>query len=214
MTSRFILIALLLLLAVGLYRDFSIGSERDRLQSQYQRLKSVAGELDIADPSKIYIQALKSDDPLHWSWRVYTPPKCSIHFKGSTVVIPISMREANDFIVHLALQKDVEGRVQTYFGLSTLSNSGFTAISSRGLRGAKDYSDWLFEHKNDINVAQLEIGKVFVLEPTETIDLLTLTLPDSLKHEPIAQKSPFETPDRLPLIFQLTLEPPPPSQKK
>ncbi len=64
---------LLILAVVGGFLAFRSQSLASQYRSKRLALESEIGELKIEDPTKYYVQLLKSDDPLELRWRIYIP---------------------------------------------------------------------------------------------------------------------------------------------
>ena len=64
---------LLILAIVGGVLAFKSQSLASQYRSKRLALEAEIGDLKIDDPTKYYVQLLKSDDPLELRWRVYIP---------------------------------------------------------------------------------------------------------------------------------------------
>lgn len=64
---------LLILTVVGGILAFKSQSLASQYRSRRLALEAEIGDLKIDDPSKYYVQLLKSDDPLELRWRIYMP---------------------------------------------------------------------------------------------------------------------------------------------
>lgn len=64
---------LLILSVVGGVLAFKSQSLASQYRSKRLALEAEIGELKIDDPSKYYVQLLKSDDPFELRWRIYIP---------------------------------------------------------------------------------------------------------------------------------------------
>ena len=65
---------LIIVVLIGGVLTWQTGRERSRLTARHGRLAKLAGDLRIADPSKVYVLALDTGEPLHFAWRMYFPP--------------------------------------------------------------------------------------------------------------------------------------------
>src|SRR6185436_11697936 len=74
MKQRVLNLFLILVAVLGGLLAWQSGRERGRLQAECARLLAITGDLSIDDPSKVYIRALDTREPLHFAWRVYLPP--------------------------------------------------------------------------------------------------------------------------------------------
>ncbi len=74
---------LLIVVFIGGYLAWQTGLERGRLAQHYQKLVRVAGSLVVSDPSKIYVQALETGDPMHFAWRVFLPANYTENWRSS-----------------------------------------------------------------------------------------------------------------------------------
>ncbi len=64
---------LLILAVIGGFLAFRSQSLASQYRAKRLALEAEIGELKIDDPSKYYVQLLKSDDPLELRWRIYIP---------------------------------------------------------------------------------------------------------------------------------------------
>ncbi len=64
---------LLILAIVGGVLAIKSQSLASQYRSKRMALEAEIGDLKIDDPSKYYVQLLKSDDPLEFRWRIYIP---------------------------------------------------------------------------------------------------------------------------------------------
>ena len=71
--------------AICLWRS---NSEHMRLQEDADRLEALTGDLVPADPTQIYVRAIKTEDPLDFAWRVYFPPGYPLQVRRGTVPAP------------------------------------------------------------------------------------------------------------------------------
>jgi hypothetical protein len=64
---------LIVAVMIGAVQAWRSGLERARLTERLARLARKAGDLRIADETKVHVQALETEVPLEFAWRVYFP---------------------------------------------------------------------------------------------------------------------------------------------
>ena len=200
-------IDLLLLLAIlpGCFLAWQTGRERRRLEARYERMVRIAGDLPIADPSKVYVRALDTGEPLHYAWRFYLPPNYNLILRnetggGSGGSSTSSSTGSREFIGRVRFQPDAQGilTVYTHFeGGSSMMGIGDLALA-----------ELVTAHQGEIRVEQLGSTGLAELEPGRSAMLLRLTLPDELVDEARKRLSPQEQPS-VPMLFEMELGPRP-----
>lgn len=200
MKSRLITLGFLIILLPGIYLDFKVGGERETLQAHYKRLTQSIVDMEIDDPTRAYIRAIKTDDPRHWCWRIHTPANFLYSYKHDGGSASGSTAGPIDFIAHFRFKNDREGRLERYVS--------FHGGSSRSSVGPEDYSRWLAAHMSELNVVQVGADKAVSFDALEPIPLLTIELPESLAKDPIAAKNPYPKPGKPLRVLDLIVNPP------
>ncbi len=68
---------LILLALVGAYLALLTGIERASLTAHVTRVERRIGTFKITDPTLVQIQAVETDNPLEFAWRIYLPANYS-----------------------------------------------------------------------------------------------------------------------------------------
>ena len=161
---------LTLVIVVGVVFVWQSASERSRLQAEHGRLKRLTGELIPTDPTKIYVRAIDTADPLHFAWRVYFPPNYPLnvrHTRGG------SSSGWNSEAVHAIFRvrlREVDGRWAAYHRFHF--SSGLSSLDPQ-------VGDFLREHPEQLQVEQLGSERTEELDPASEFVLLKATLPEN-----------------------------------
>src|SRR5690348_13487925 len=128
MLSRAINLLLLLLLIVGGFLAWNSGRQRGRLTLRYDQLKHTVGDLPIGDPGLVHVLALPTNEPWHFAWRFYYPPKSQRILRGrnSGSTSWSGSGQGEQFLARVRFRQNDEGLMQVFarFG-SGSSLSGF-----------------------------------------------------------------------------------------
>jgi hypothetical protein len=190
---------LLVVALIGGVLAWQTGRERNRLSERHRRLVEMAGELPIADPSKMYIRALDTGELLHFAWRVYLPANYNraLSSSGGSSLSSSTSRRPSEFIARLRFRQDEQGVMEVYNHFA----NGSTRISI----GDQTLADLLRNRWDRVRVEQLGAPEVAVIEPDQSAVLLRLTLPDDMKDEARAKLSPDNQARFLPVLYELNL---------
>lgn len=180
MISRGILFGFLVIILIGGYFDFSAGNERNRLQADFRRLAQVAGDVEITDPSKVYIQVLDTGEPMSWAWRVHMPAKMNYSLSYQSGASSGNSMVDVDFIARTRYRQSKSGQLERY--------TSFQGSSSRSSSGTKEFDEWMIKHFNEFKVETLSPKQV-EYEIGKPIVLLRVTVPESLANDPILTNS-------------------------
>lgn len=185
---------LLMVLISGGVLAWKSGQERSRLTSTYERLASKTGDLSIGDPSKVHVLALETREPLHFAWRIYTPPNYTL-FVGSTGEQSSSWtKDAREFIARVRFREDEKGELRVY--------TDYSGGSSTMTIGNKTIADLLHDRWDKILVEQAGRGRISAIEPDRAEVLLRLTLPDDLRDEAKKALSPEDQKRLVPVLYE------------
>jgi hypothetical protein len=178
-------VILLPVVFIGGLLTWQAARERSRLSERYARLARITGDHPIADPSKVHLQALDTDEPMHFAWRVYLPPNYTTVVTGRCFSEEVSSRSwvgpspgtgPSDFIGR------VRFRVEPQEGAMQVSTRFGRGESVRGI-AHKALAERLRAGWDRVRVEQLGAPGLAVLEPNQPAVLLRLTLPDDLQEE-------------------------------
>jgi hypothetical protein len=191
---------LILVILIGGVLAWQTGLERSRLTERHGRLARMAGELPIADPTKVYIRALDTGEPLHFAWRVYFPPNYRQSLRSRFGGLGSSTStKPSEFIARVRFREDDEGFINMY--------SRFASGSSRSTFGDKGLADLLRNRWDNVRVEQLGTPEVAILETDQPAVMLRLTLPYDMQDEARKRLSPGIHPQFLPVLFELEVGP-------
>jgi hypothetical protein len=194
---------LLVVTLIGGVLAWQTGRERSRLSERHRRLVGMAGELPIADPSKVYARALDTGEPLHFAWRVYLPANYNraLRSSGGGALGASTSRRPSEFIARLRFRQDNQGVMEVY--------NHFANGSTRVSLGDKTLADLLRNRWDKVRVERLGAPEVAVIEPDKPAVLLRLTLPDDMQDEARTKLSPDNQARLLPVLYELDLGPKP-----
>src|SRR5262249_53145162 len=119
MKPRVLDLLLLLTILPGGFLAWQTGRERGRLEDRYERMVKIAGDLPIADPTKVFIRAVDTGEPLHLAWRVYLPPNYTLIVRnrtgdGSSGSSTSWSLNSAEFIARVRFRKDERGLMSVY----------------------------------------------------------------------------------------------------
>jgi hypothetical protein len=195
---------MLLAILPGGFLAWQTGRERSRLEDRYGRMVRVAGDLPIADPTKVYIRAVDTGEPLHYAWRVHLPPNYTLIVRnrtgdGSSGSSTSWSLNSVEFIARARLREDEQGLMKIYTRFHSSSMSG---VGDRAL------AELLTAHPGGIRVEKLGSSGIIVVEPDRSAVLLRLSLPDEFLGE--ARKGQPSQGSKLdPVLFEIEFGPRP-----
>jgi hypothetical protein len=153
--------------------------EQARIRAKIERMSRTAGDLIVADPSKIHVLALDTGEPLHFAWRVFLPADYELVERntgarpvGVSAPVSVSSREV---ILRVRFREDAEGRLNLY---ATQEHG-----SSRSGFGGKSLSKVLHGRFDKVLVEQLGTKGPVTVGVDEPLDLLSLKLPPDMDAE-------------------------------
>lgn len=194
-------LAILLVIVIGGVFAFRSGRERYQLERRYDRLKRKAGDIEIGDPAKVYVQAIETGDPRLFTWRIRLPPYYRYELDATNIQQMLSSPKAEprEFIASVGFRENGEGVLDVFSRFETHrieSHFGDSALATF-LRGR-----W-----NDLRVHRLGQGALIAFDPTKPIELLKVSFPDDMRKE--GQKTLPKT-DQVfvPILFRMTFGPP------
>jgi hypothetical protein len=174
------------------------------LQTEYDRLALLTGELPVQDSSKVHVKAIDTHNPLHFAWRIYLPPKYRLIVKDSCGGQSNSSRsDSCDFVARVRFRENEQGLLSLY--TSFQGTSGMMSIGDKAL------TELLRDNWERIEVEQLGKNDPVTLASNEPALLLQLTLPEDLKNEAQGKVSDRVKQRHVPVLFALELRPPNPN---
>ena len=170
---------LLVATVVGAFLAFTSAQKVAAMRAEYNRISRIAGDLQIEDPTRVHIMALKTDDPWYFAWRVYVPAKFALPVRWSAGASSNGTRlfdsEPREFIARFRLIADSDNGLSYYesFGPSrSFSTVGF----------GSPYA-YVLAHRDELVIEQLGVGETVTLGSDDTATLLKISLPTRLGEE-------------------------------
>jgi hypothetical protein len=174
---RWINIALLLAALYGAFVAVREERLRRELSVRHRTLAAEVGYLDIADPDKVHVVALPSDDPLHFRWRIHLPANYEgewrISERGSDG--KSSMDSAESFIAQVRFRKSEYGFVRVFYDMQSCGGVGSL--------GGRELQTFLSGKWDQIERVQLGVDGPVVVEPDQVATLLQLRMPGAMASE-------------------------------
>jgi|GEM_PF-3538054 len=171
---------------------------RIRLEPEFERLKRLTGELVPYDPTKGYVSALPSEEPLDFAWRLYLPAECRIYTRhGDGWGASGGLYDEMNTVIRLRF-REVDGQWQFYQQTGTTQKSN---VEPR-------LADILSRGSHRLRVEQLGQEAVEELDMTKETSLLRITLPDDLEAEYKSRLTDRELRRFSPAIWEVKVGPP------
>lgn len=198
MKHRAVDVVLLLVILIGGVLAWRTDRTRSRLQDEYVRLSEITGELSIVDPSQVCIKALKTDDKMHYAWRVYFPPNYSQTLTTNTGSSHgSSSSAAADFIARVSFREDKSGTLQVF--------TRFAGGSSTMTVGDQELARLLRDRWNEVLVEQMGAEKVVTIDQSKAAFLLRLRLPSDLREATRTKLASSLDKSLGPVLFEIRL---------
>lgn len=202
MKVRVLNLLLLIVIAAGGVSAWRSGSERYQLTKRLDRLTQRAGDLRVPDRSKIYLQAIPTNESLHFAWRIHLPGNVRLQHRVVSGIESSGSSSTSDteFIARARLREDESGMLRAYFRFfqtGTRSHVGDAALA-RLLRGRWD----------KIRVNQLGSDELVSVDPTRRIALLELSFPPEVQAAELTALPPDFPKKEFPVFFKIELGPP------
>lgn len=159
-----------LLLAAVCGGLFALRAERARreLAREHRRLAAKVGFLSVDDEHKVHVQALPTDDPLHFAWQIYFPAEYEGEWRstfptGSFVNVTAS-QEAHREIVRLRFRR-IQDRWHLWitFGKSSISQEVEGSLPP------------ILAQPRRLRVEQLGTGQPKAIDVDELTELIRIT---------------------------------------
>ncbi len=197
-------LVLAVIIAIGSFFAWQTGWERYKLSKTVERLSAKTGDLLIADPSMVYVQALPTGEPLHFAWRVYLPANYKLNLReGSGGQTSSSSTSPSDFIARVRFREYESGDLHVY--------TRFEGGSSRSNLGDKTLARLLHNRWDKLQIKQLGADEVAVFAPNHAVTLLQLTLSEEMRQEARKTLAPDLQETYVPDLFKMELGPEPQS---
>ncbi|MCY2982178.1 MAG: hypothetical protein NTY15_00900 [Planctomycetota bacterium] len=183
---RLLVDALIIVLTlIGGYLAVQSGRQRASLSSQVARIEKRIGTLPISDPRLVHIQALETENPLEFKWRVYLPA----NFKMTQVVHSDSSASTRGRM-HLSDPKELIAKVQFRENNGRIEcYSDFGPAFSVMEFPQSMHAAVLREKVDQLQIEQLGKNGLVTFEPDEEFTILRITVPIELQE---SMKSRFD----------------------
>lgn len=169
---------LILLTLVGGY--FAVQSSRKRasLSDRVAGIEKSIGVFPISDPNLVYVQALETENPLEFAWRIYLPA----NYKMTRVLQSFSSGSTSsgglntnptEFIARVIF-REKNGMLECF---SNFGNSS----SVTGFQGPV-YADAFQNNFNRLEIKQLGKTGQEALDPDKELTLLRISFSSDLQH--------------------------------
>ena len=192
-------ILLLIVLAVGGVFVWKTGQERSRLTARYNRLAGITGDLNVTDPTKVYIQALETDDPMHFAWRIYRPPNYQQVMHSNVFSTGSSSSGSSESIGRVRFRANGRGDLELYTRL-TSDSAGGSIVSG-------PFVKLLDDHWKELDIEQLGRNGPTIIAPEQTVTLVRITLPDDLQAKAVKSLGQPIPKHIVPVLYELKLGP-------
>lgn len=191
---------LLVIIIVGSFFATRAGWERYRLSKAFDRLSGKIGDLSPSDQSKVYVQAIATQEPLEFAWRIYIPANYPMNIQtgrhGGGSISPTP----RDFIARVRFREE-DGNLHVYVRYSG-SHGGWVL-------GDEIFASVLHNAWDRIQVQQLGTDHVAIIEPGQTIDLLRLIAPEDIYQDAAKGLASLDRQAFFPDLFKMRLGPDP-----
>lgn len=176
--TAFVLLTLLPLI----WAQIQSARELAELRKEVARLREETGHIEIKDPNKVYVLALRSQEEKHYRWRIYLPP--NIAWKKTMAMGKISATGFTNHgmsvssasstgsaigesqIMEVMVRRNINGELQVKF--VTGSGSSSQNIDNNDLR-------WLDPMQScPVSTKQAGAGGVQEFTPDQPIELLRM----------------------------------------
>jgi hypothetical protein len=191
---------LIVAVLIGAVQTFRSGLERGRLSERLAGLVRKAGDLQIADETKVHVKAIETDVPLEFAWRVYFPRNyrgtlIERHAGGSTD-FPV---DPSEFIARVRIRHDEADSIRIYnhFG----SGSHLMEFEDKAL------AELLRGRWDKLLVEQIGAPEVAVINPDQPAAWLRLKLPEDLERTARATFAAEDLARCVPSVVQIDLKP-------
>jgi hypothetical protein len=197
-TTEWLLIGVIALGAICLVR---LSHEQTPLKAEYDRLREISGDLAITDPAQLHFRALRTDDPLHFAWRVYLPANYPLVLRETGGGFSSSgVSQPHEFIARLRIREGERGDLQAF--------TSFYGGSSLMSLGDKSLADFVRGRERELEVEQLAADGPVTISPTQAATLLKIRLSEKLVADAEAKLKPAVLKRHMPVFYELKLQPP------
>ncbi len=167
---------LILFAIVGGYLALQSGMERASFTAHVTRIEKKIGTFKITDPTLIHIQAVETENPLEFAWRVYLPANYFMNLvqssdtAGATSSWSTNVKPA-EFMARVILRES-NGLLECY--------SSFNSASSVRVFQGSLYAAAVREQFGRLNIEQLGKSELTTHAPNRDLTLLKISLPTEL----------------------------------
>lgn len=130
MLTKLLNAVLLIAAVIGGVLAHRAGMQHQQLLTEFRRLEKKVGHLPIEDPTKVYVRALKTDEELHFAWRVYLPAGFNVRWQNSGGGSSWSSNSnAGEFIARVRFRQNDRGVLSVF--TKQRSGSGMMGLGNR-----------------------------------------------------------------------------------
>src|SRR5690606_28566834 len=106
-----------------------------QLLRQRSALAAEVGLIDVTDPDKFHVVALRTGEPLHFAWQIYVPANLKLAMEtrgqgGGTSSMSGSGSEAEFHLVRVKFRKEGPGQWRVWF--KWINGSGLLSVGNPG----------------------------------------------------------------------------------
>ena len=191
MSSRLIVLVLIVAIAAGGGLAIQGGIENRALRAEYERLRQLVGEMTVEDPAKIKVTAVPTEDPLEFVWRVHLPENQTYRWRtetsgGDSGEGTSLQNVAQQYLIRFRFRNN-EGVLHKF-----LARPGGSSYSTFG---GQITASLLTDPDEQLRAQQLATDGPQVIELNEVATLLKLEFTNSFRNEiseKLANESEYE----------------------
>ena len=174
--TRIVNLLLLTIALIGGYFAWQSGQERAALLSHIASIEKRIGSFPIVDPTLVHVQAIDSQQPLEFAWRIYLPANYQMTLHQSFDPYGSSSwggsaSEPAEFIARVVL-REKNGSVACY---TSLNNSSGVSGTNSTIHSVAIREQW-----DHLQIEQLGKPALAIIQPDEEMTLLRISLPSEL----------------------------------
>lgn len=174
--TRIVSLLLLTIALIGGYFAWQSGLKRAGLLSQIARIEKRIGAFSVVDPALVHVQAIATQEPLEFAWRIYLPLNYKMTLRqkfdqSGSISWGSSITEPSEFIARVVLREH-KGSLECYTSFHT--GSGVSSTQS------PIHNTAIREHWKQLQMEQLGKPTLAIIQPAEEMTLLRISLPSEL----------------------------------
>jgi hypothetical protein len=195
--TRTVSLLLFTIALIGGYYAWQSGKERAGLLSQIAPIEKRIGSFPIVDPTLVHVQAMETQQPLEFAWRIYLPANFKMTLlqtfnQNGSSSWGGSNTQPSEFIARVVLREH-NGSIECFTRFN--NSSGVSSMQS------PIHVIAIREHWEHLKIEQLGKPTLASIQPDGESTLLRISLPselfDSLKGKHKDSSNPSMTEDLL-----------------